>query len=168
MWTKQEQALHTNVLELLGAKLGLLTFFKDNKNIKYIRTMMGNNTAVLQWCCARDLFGSQIPVTTGGFKLRISCIQSRYLTQLWISTAHIPRYEYVIADKNSKMFELFSGWKLTEGLLKEIVSIFGKLDTDLFASRINHQLSSYICWGPDRGAKAVDEFYITWSTTHNY
>ena len=32
------------------------------------------------WCHARDLFGTQIPVTAGGFELRISCIQSRYLT----------------------------------------------------------------------------------------
>ena len=31
----------------------------------------------LRWCRARDLFGSQIPVTTGGFELQISCIQSR-------------------------------------------------------------------------------------------
>ena len=23
----------------------------------------------LRWCCARDLFGSQIPVTTGGFAI---------------------------------------------------------------------------------------------------
>ena len=34
----------------------------------------------LQWCRARGLFGSQSPVTTVGFELRISCIQSRYLT----------------------------------------------------------------------------------------
>ena len=34
----------------------------------------------LRWCRARDLFGSQIPVTTGGFELRIFCIRSRYLT----------------------------------------------------------------------------------------
>ena len=26
----------------------------------------------LQWCRAQDLFGSQIPVTTGGFELPIS------------------------------------------------------------------------------------------------
>ena len=30
----------------------------------------------LRWCRAPDLFGSQISVTTGGFELRISCIQS--------------------------------------------------------------------------------------------
>ena len=35
----------------------------------------------LRWCRVRDLFGSQIPVTTGGFELRISRIQSRYLIQ---------------------------------------------------------------------------------------
>ena len=46
MWSKQEQALNINVLELFGAKLGLISFFKDNKNMKHIRVMMDNNTAV--------------------------------------------------------------------------------------------------------------------------
>ena len=34
----------------------------------------------LRWCRARDLFGSQIPVTTGGFELQISYIRNSYLT----------------------------------------------------------------------------------------
>ena len=34
----------------------------------------------LPWCRTQDLFGSQIPVTTGGFQLQISCIGSSYLT----------------------------------------------------------------------------------------
>ena len=38
-----------------------------------------NNNIKLRWCRARDLFGSQIPVTTGGFEQRISCIRSSYL-----------------------------------------------------------------------------------------
>ena len=42
MWTKEEQALHINALELLGTKLGLLSFFKDKKDIKHIRVMMDN------------------------------------------------------------------------------------------------------------------------------
>ena len=45
MWTKQEQGMvHINTLELLGAKLGLLSFSKDNKDIKHIKVMMDNNT----------------------------------------------------------------------------------------------------------------------------
>ena len=34
----------------------------------------------LRWCRAWYLFGSQIPVATGWFELRISCIRSSYLT----------------------------------------------------------------------------------------
>ena len=44
MWTKQEQAL--NAIELLGVEIGLLSFFKDNKDIRHIRFMMDNNTEV--------------------------------------------------------------------------------------------------------------------------
>ena len=46
MWTKQEQALHINAIELLGVEIGLLSFFKDNKDIRHIRFMMDNNTEV--------------------------------------------------------------------------------------------------------------------------
>ena len=47
----------------------------------------------------------------------------------------------------------------------EIVSTFGKPNINLFASRINHQLSNYIFWRLDPGAKAVDAFSINWSPT---
>ena len=42
------------------------------------------SSAKMRWCRARELFGSQIPVTTGWFEMRISCIRSSYLT-LWSS-----------------------------------------------------------------------------------
>ena len=35
---------------------------------------------ILRWCRNRDLFESQIPVTTGEFELGITCIRSSYLT----------------------------------------------------------------------------------------
>ena len=34
----------------------------------------------LWWFRAQDLFGSQIPLTTRGFELKISCIKSSFLT----------------------------------------------------------------------------------------
>ena len=36
----------------------------------------------LRWCRAQDLFGSQIPATTGGFELRVSCIQTSRIQSL--------------------------------------------------------------------------------------
>ena len=54
------------------------------------------------------------------------------------------------------------------GMFKQIVGTFGKPDIDLFTSIINHQLSNYIPWRPDPGAKAVDACSINWSQTYNY
>ena len=78
--------------------------------------------------------------------------------QIWISAAHIPGSEYVIANKNSRIFEWSSEWKLTEDMFKQIVTSFGRPDIDLFASRINHQLPNYLSWIPNPGAQAADAF----------
>ena len=51
---------------------------------------------------------------------------------------------------------------------RTIVSTFSKRGIDLFASRRNHQLSNYVSWGLDPGAKTVDAFSINWSPTYNY
>ena len=38
------------------------------------------------------------------------------------------------------------------------------LDTDLFASRLNAQLPSYVSWHPDPGCSAVNAFSIPWQS----
>ena len=38
----------------------------------------------------------------------------------------------------------------------------GGLHIDLFASRLNHQVSCYVSWKPDLGAVFIDSFFITW------
>ena len=53
--------------------LSLLQWFM----LKYFNS---ESSFKLRWCCARDLSGSQISVTTGGSELQISCIRSSYLT----------------------------------------------------------------------------------------
>ena len=98
MWIKQEQALHINVLQLLGAKLVLLSFFKDNKDIKQIRVMMDNNTAVPY---INNMGGIRSDLCDD---IAFDIWQWAAEQQLWISAAHIPGSENVIADKNSRMF----------------------------------------------------------------
>ena len=58
--------------------------------------------------------------------------------QIRVSAAHIPGSENVVADKNSRIFEQSSEWKLRDSVFKHIVSIFGEPDIDLFPSRINN------------------------------
>ena len=48
--------------------------------IYYLEILNFEPSFKLRGCRARDLFGLQIPVTTGGFELRISCIRGSYLT----------------------------------------------------------------------------------------
>ena len=40
---------------------------------------------------------------------------------------------------------------------------FGGCDVDLFASRVNAQLKSYVSWRPDPDAMDVDAFTLNWS-----
>ena len=98
MWIKQEQALHINALQLLGAKLVLLSFFKDNKDIKQIRVMMDNNTAVPY---INNMGGIRSDLCDD---IAFDIWQWAAEQQLWISAAHISGSENVIADKNSRMF----------------------------------------------------------------
>ena len=67
---------------LVGFQISLIALFTFRSLVLHIEFHPNLNFKhfILRWCCARHIFGSQIPVTTGGFKLRISCIRSSYLT----------------------------------------------------------------------------------------
>ena len=107
--------MHINAPELVGAKLGLLRFFKDNKDTKLIRVMMDNNTAVAYIDNMGDLCDD----------IAFDIWQWATEQQLWTSAAHIPGPKNVIADKNSRMLEGSSEWKLREcsnRVLKHLVN----------------------------------------------
>ena len=134
MWKKQEQALYINALKFLGAKLGFLCFFKDNKDIKHIRVMMGSNTAVAlvrirsnlcddiafnirKWL-TNENYGFQQPTSQG-----LKMIEQKK-TPGCLNGPQIYLNGYLnLFERSSDLFERSS---------------------DLFASRTNHQLSNYV------------------------
>ena len=118
MWTKQEQALPINALELLGAKLELFSFFKDNKDIKNIRVMMDNNTAVAY---INNLGAIRSDLCDD---IDFGVWQWAAQQQIWVSAAHIPGSGNVVADKNSRIFEWSSEWKLRESVFKHCQHIW--------------------------------------------
>lgn len=65
---------------------------------------------------------------------------------IWITPAHIPGVENTEADLASRVFNDQTEWKLDPLILTDIFTLFGKPDLDLFASRLNHQLSRYVSW----------------------
>jgi len=78
---------------------------------------------------------------------------------LWISAEHIPGVENIEADRASrKQYATETEWQLDPTVFNSVSKVFGPWDIDLFASRLNHQLPSYIAWHPDPGAVAIDAF----------
>ena len=56
---------------------------------------------------------------------------------------HLPGALNITADKESRVFNDSSNWKLNENVFQMIMSQFGKAELDLFADRTNHQLLKY-------------------------
>ena len=87
---------------------------------------------------------------------------------IWISAAYIPGKDNIEADHQSRILQDATEWKLHPELFQKIVDKFGKPDIDLFASRINRQLKSYVSWHPEPEAMAVNAFSLTWNNKFFY
>ena len=81
---------------------------------------------------------------------------------LWLSAAHLPGSCNIDADVMSRSFTTCHEWQLNPKLFNKITKVFGVPDIDLFATRLNAQLSSYVSWFPDPYALFIDAFSISW------
>ena len=66
-----------------------------------------------------------------------------------VSAAHIPGKQNILADTASRKFHNASEWMLSKNILNNLIACFYMPKIDLFASRLNKQLSKYISWMPD-------------------
>ena len=82
--------------------------------------------------------------------------------QAWLTAAYIPGTKNVEADRESRLFADNKEWMIRPDIFRKIADIWGEPSTDLFATRINHQVSCYVSWKPDPGATFIASFSITW------
>ena len=66
-----------------------------------------------------------------------------------ISAAHIPGKHNILADIASREFHDAAEWMIPHSVFEKLVKAFGLPDIDLFATRLNHQLPTYVSWLPD-------------------
>ena len=84
--------------------------------------------------------------------------------KIWISAAHIPGKQNLIANFESRRKQRASEWRLDKAsLICALERIDFKPDIDLFASRINHQFSNYVSYRPDPETIAIDAISLNWS-----
>ena len=77
---------------------------------------------------------------------------------IWLRVAHIPGVENKLADFKSRNFADNVEWTLSDKIYTKVEQIFGSLEVDLFATRLNAKVAKYVSWKPDPDAFAIDAF----------
>jgi hypothetical protein len=57
---------------------------------------------------------------------------------------------------------------LDSNVFLQLAKLWGKPTMDLFASRLNCQISKFASWNPDPDAVVIDAFSIPWSNEYYY
>ena len=159
-WLEEEASHHINWLELKAGLLTLQTFCSNFRD-QHIKMRMDNTTAV---ACINKR-GTMKPEILQLTKNIFSWAQDR---NIHLSASHIAGVANTEADAESRVKNVDTEWMLDPGIFSEICEVFGKPEVDLFASRLNAQLPSYVAWRPDPNAKDVDAFTISWRNVYNY
>ena len=155
-WSQEETELHINVLELKAVYLSLRSLCKEDSN-KHIRIMSDNSTTVA--CINKQGSIKSAPCDRMTRYIWEFCLQRN----IWLSAAHCPGVLNVEADQASRVFNDSSEWSLTNNVFKQITNSTGMIPTiDMFASRLNKKLPTYVAWQPDPDASAIDAFTINW------
>ena len=74
----------------------------------------------------------------------------------------------MLADKESREAYSDTEWKLNPKLFDCLVTLWGTVSVDLFASRLNYQLKPFLSWRPDPEVMAIDAFSLDWREQYLY
>ena len=180
LWLEEEwQDSDINIMELTAAKYALFSLYnvrsegvvstdrphhpplradsayRHGESV-HIRLMMDNTTAI-----------SYINHMGGSHSLACNALSREIWLwaisrHVWLSAAHIPGKDNVIADYYSRSADDSKEWALHPHIFTYVSKTFGLPHVDLFASRTNKKVPVYVSWLPDPGSFAVDAFSLKW------
>lgn len=159
-WAQAELA-HINVLELKAVLLAIQTFCRTDSNI-HVKIRSDNSTTV---ACINKAGSTKVALHDLTFEL-LTWTQERGIV---VTAAHIPGVENVDADRESRRVNNDAEWQLKPGVFSKLCNTVKFRPTiDLFATRINAQLPTYVSWRPDPAAFDVDAFSMVWDALKPY
>ena len=161
IWSTDDALKHINVLELEANYIGVVTYCKD-KHYKHARIMTDNSTAISY---INNMGGTK---SADCNRIAQKIWKWAIEEKIWISAAFVPGKENKTADEKSRKFNEAIEWMLNPDVFLKITKTFGIPDVDLFATRINRQIDTYVSWLPEPEAKAIDAFSIKWDTGFIY
>lgn len=159
-WSETERKQHINYLELLAAFIGLKTFASDLHNCEVL-LRIDNTTAIAY---VNKMGGTKLPHLNN---LAHDLWQWCETKNIWVYASYTPSKENK-ADKESRRSCTEIDWEISDQAFWRIVSVLGKPEIDLFATRSNSKCSIYASWHRDPDAKYIDAFTIDWSKLFFY
>ena len=158
-WSHDEKFQHINWLELSAIWLGSKCFVRSHH--AYVKVLCDNAAAVAY---LNNLGGPSRSLHTVACKIWEWCITHECV----IEAFHIPGKLNTLADSLSWDHQRILEWKLHLEVLWWICQSLFTPSIDLFASRLNYQVPTYVSWQPDPGEKAIDAFSLHWKDTSPY
>ena len=160
-WCTEEKRLHINCLELLAGSFAIKTFCK-NRVVAHVKLLMDNTSAIAYI----NKMGGTHSQTLADLAIDLWhwCLEHK----IHVSAEHLPGVLNVRADRESRMVEDSSDWKLNPTLFQTLFQKWGPLEIDLFASRLTCQLPTFVSWKPDPQAFQTDAFLMNWGEFRGY
>ena len=146
---------HINIKELWAILFGLQALVPEAG--EEIRLLTDNTTALAY---VRHMGGTVSPRCN---EVARQIWEWAERNQNWLTIAHIPGVENVLADFRSRHFNDDIEWELSGKIFRKICDVLGTPEIDLFASRINHKLDYFVSWHPEPGAWRHDAFSFPWT-----
>ena len=161
LWSQMEQKLHINCLELLAGCFAVKSFTKDRLCV-HVRLRMDNVSAVAyinRLGGTRSLILSNLALALWDWALK---------RNIFLSAEHLSGALNVSADWESRHFLDSSDWKLCPAIFRSLMQVRGPCALDLFANRLNAQLTQFYSWRPDPMALATDALLQSWAVGRLY
>ena len=160
-WSIAELLLHINVKEMLAVYFGLKSLATNVRDTN-IRLNIDNTATV----SILKHMGTSHNNDLNTYAKKIWLwAKSR---GIWLFPVYIASGDN-IADQPSRNIYVDAEWQLNPSIFSKVISTLQFYpDIDLFASRLNTQLSKYISYHPDPHAFATDAFSLSWSDKRFY
>ena len=160
-WSKEEQKLHINCLELLAAFLAFKCFFRDSRGIHVLLKL--DNTSAIAYI---NKMGGTVSPTLNKLNKEfwLWCMER----DISVQAQHLAGKLNETADEESRVMKDRSDWMLCPEVFQAINHKLGPLEVDLFASRLSTQLPTFVSWRPDPEAMATDAFTLDWTDLKAY
>ncbi|OXA54510.1 Enzymatic polyprotein [Folsomia candida] len=155
-WSREEQLLHINTLELIAVLNGLKSLCSNLTGCSIL--IRSDNTTTIAYI--NKFGGCRSAINLKSAKAVWEWCEER---SIWIFASYIKSVDNIIADRQSRQAIDESDFTLDSRSFDLICQTFGVSFIDLFATSMSTKCQRFASWYPDPNCEVVDSFTIDWS-----